>query len=216
MQRETASIIRLTLLFLVFGLFSNLSMAQDMRYGVTGGINLSTLNFKVSSNIDATGSFEPGFSVGGYVDKKLSGSFSMQVEALLAYHQTSGSYTITPGSQPVTVSEEIEAFLIELPAFIRMDNPFNFTQPVHLLGGVSLGYVLNAKRNSDYFTQSSEKITEDLTTPFYFGISGGFGVDFNSFGVNARYTHGLSNFYDIGEGSVKGRHFTLQLIYYIN
>ena len=211
----------LILLFSVL-IIPNLAICQSLRYGVAGGVNLSTLRIAQSPNRDELGAYKPGLSAGVFFEKKLLGKLEIFSEGLLSYKHTSKSYSSNNG-QSTNYSEGIKAFLVELPVMLKVDNLFHFKRPIHLLGGASFGFAFNVEHVINFGAGSNNpyaNVTQDVTNPLDFGLTGGFGVDLtNSISINARYTHGLSNFYrDAGwfkDGTIKSRFISVQLFYYL-
>lgn len=104
-------------LFLVT--FTTVSMAQDIKYGVRGGINISNLDFEPDADFE--NKHRNGFAFGGFADLALSEKVSLQVE--LEWSAEGGK------------DEELRADYIHLPLFLK----FSFSDRLSVLLGPKVG-----------------------------------------------------------------------------
>jgi opacity protein-like surface antigen len=186
MKKITLSIIAV----LAFG-FTN---AQEVKFGVKGGINLSTLTGDIEN-----ASSKVGFQVGGFAEIKLSDKFSVQPELL---------YSL----QGVKIEESIPEFDLN---FKSTDNLSYLNIPVmakyyvaekfSLEAGPQIGFLLSAK--SDFTDISGDKATsgdidvKDDYKSIDFGVNFGAGFDFTeNLSAGLRYNLGLSNIAENVEG----------------
>lgn len=98
-------------LALILASFTTLSIAQDVKYGVRGALNVSNLDFEPDASFD--NKHRNGFAFGGFADIGLSESLSLLTE--LQWSAEGGS------------DEAIRADYIKLPILLRYALSENFT-----------------------------------------------------------------------------------------
>jgi opacity protein-like surface antigen len=92
------------LLAIVFLCFTTISMSQDIRYGIRGGINISNLDFDPEPTFE--NQHRNGFAFGGFVDFGLTEEVSLMTE--LQWSAEGGK------------SETLRADYIKLPILLRI------------------------------------------------------------------------------------------------
>ncbi|WP_166921875.1 porin family protein [Flavobacterium poyangense] len=187
--------------------FSN---AQEVKFGVKGGINLHTLTGDVENE-----SPKVGFQVGGFAEIKISDKFSVQPEILFS---TQGAKFEESNSLVSTKDNTCLSYL-NVPVMAK----FYVVEKFSLEAGPQIGFLLAAK--SKYETKSevfgSESGDEDIKKDFEsidFGVNFGAGYDFTeNLSVGLRYNLGLSNIAKVEAGdekfSVKNSVFALSVGY---
>ena len=186
--------------------------AQDVKFGVKGGLNLS--NF--------SGDTEPfdmktrvGFNVGGFVEIKFSEKFALQPELL---YSTQGS--------------KVDNFGVDTDqGFLTGDATFNFTyinipvmfkyyaaEKFWIEAGPQIGFLTSAKLKTEVDGYgSSDQDVKDIFESVDFGLNLGLGYDFTEkISVGARYNLGLSNIAKTEDGDDSKLHngvFSLSAAY---
>lgn len=152
---------------MVFG-FAN---AQKTRFGVKGGLNISTV---VGGDVDNTKSLI-GFHVGGLAEIHVVEKFFIQPELLY-----SAQGTKVDG--PLGTDADLKLNYLNIPVLAKyyfVENKFSVE------AGPQLGILLSAKANGNDI--------KDLTRSTDFGFNLGAGYNFTeNFSVGIRYTIGLS------------------------
>ena len=172
--------------------FSN---AQETRFGVKGGLNISNLGGDVDNN-----SAIVGFHVGGFAEIKLSEKFAIQPELLFS---TQGS-KIEDSGEDYSVEDKLNLSYINLPIMAK----FYVAPKFSLEAGPQIGFLVSAKEKYEetYFgeTISSDEDVKDDFKSIDFGLNLGAGFDFTeNFSAGVRYNIGLSNIADAGESDYK-------------
>lgn len=164
--------------FVLAFLLSLVATAQDKpKFGLKGGLNVSTLNYDNGTDAD----WRTGFHLGGLSHIHLTPSFSLQPEI---YYSSQGA------KLPYNTSDKLNLNLsyINVPVLLQ----YNFANGFRLQGGPQIGFLvgvsdkvgdneLNLRKTSDYKAV-------DVSIPLglsYLGYSG--------FGVDTRYNIGLTN-----------------------
>ncbi|OUL62083.1 porin family protein [Flavobacterium sp. AJR] len=201
MKKITLSIVAV----LAFG-FAN---AQEVKFGVKGGINLSTFTGDVEN-----ASSKVGFQVGGFAEIKLTEKFSIQPELL---------YSL----QGAKFEESGEGFSYEnTDKFSYLNIPvmakYYVAEKFSLEAGPQIGFLLSAKSdftNTDEFfgTTSGDEDVKDFYKSIDFGVNFGAGYDFTeNLSAGLRYNLGLSNIAENEEGDngkIKNSVFSLSVGY---
>jgi opacity protein-like surface antigen len=174
----------------VFGFaFAN---AQEVKFGVKGGINLSTLTGDVE---DA--SSKVGFQAGGFAEIKLTEEFSIQPEILYSLQGAKGDQSGFGYSSKSTLNLSY----LNIPVMFK----YYVAEKFSFEAGPQIGFLLSAKEDvkvSAYGESASEKIdVKDNLKSIDFGVNFGAGYDFTeNISAGVRYNLGLSNIADFGDG----------------
>lgn len=185
MKKITLSIIAV----LAFG-FTN---AQEVKFGVKGGINLSTLTGDVEN-----ASSKVGFQVGGFAEIKLSDKFSVQPELL--YSLQGVKFKDSEIGFATTETTDNLSYL-NIPVMAK----YYVAEKFSLEAGPQIGFLLSAKSDFSGF-DGDEDFSGDIDTKdFYksidFGVNFGAGYDFTeNLSAGLRYNLGLSNIAETVEG----------------
>lgn len=153
---------------MVFG-FTN---AQKARFGVKGGLNISTI---VGGDVEDTKSLV-GFHVGGFAEIHVVQRFFIQPELL---YSTQGSKF---DGGPILGDADLKLDYLSIPVLAKyyiVDNKFSVE------AGPQFGVLVSAK--------SDGEDVKDFTRSTDFGFNIGAGYNFtDNFSVGLRYTIGLS------------------------
>ena len=157
----------------------------QMRAGVKGGLNVS--NLYVDDVDDENARF--GFNVGVYGQVFASETFALQPELLFSTKGSKVDYGGGLFDQTLTYNLNY----LDLPVLAV----FKLGKAAEIHVGPYVGYLLSAKISHDGDLGSgTDDIDRDQLKSFDYGLSGGFGLNFGSFQVGARYNYGLAKLAD--------------------
>ncbi|MCV9934169.1 PorT family protein [Flavobacterium sp. LS1R47] len=179
MKKITLSIVAV----LAFG-FAN---AQEVKFGVKGGINLSTLTGDME---DA--SSKVGFQVGGFAEIKLSDKFSVQPELLYSTQGAKEKSNVFDADAMELVSADFTTKLayINVPVMAK----YYVAEKFSLEAGPQIGFLVSAKGKMSGGGDSQEEDIKDFYKSIDFGVNFGAGYDFTeNLSAGVRYNLGLSN-----------------------
>ena len=149
--------------------------AQETRFGVKGGLNISTV---VGGDVENTKSLV-GFHVGGFAEIHIVQRFFIQPELLFS---TQG----TKVDGPFGGDADFKLNYLNIPVLAKyyiVDKKFSVE------AGPQLGVLLSAK--------AEDEDIKDFTRSVDFGFNIGAGYNFtDNLSVGLRYTIGLSSVYD--------------------
>lgn len=183
-------------LVVAFVALSAMCFAQEVTFGVKGGLNVANQKFKVEG-----GSLSPdarvGFHIGGFATIMFSDQFGLQPELMFT----------TAGSNFKLLDEKI----VQKFNYLAVPVLFRY-QPIEILNfhaGPQIGFLLGAEAEVGDISGD----VEDAKS-LDFGAAFGAGVDLpGGLGFNARYIAGLANVYDIDEMKVRNNVLQLSVTY---
>ena len=162
--------------------------AQEVKFGVKGGLNIATLGGDAEDAKSLV-----GFHVGGFAEIKLSDKFAIQPELL--YSTQGAKFEGTDGD--ADYDDKLDYLNIPVMAKYYVAEGFS------LEAGPQIGFLLSAKEDGED--------VKDFYKSIDFGVNFGAGYDFTeNLSAGVRYNLGLSNIYDFPEeaedffGDVKG------------
>ncbi|KRD07297.1 hypothetical protein ASE21_17525 [Flavobacterium sp. Root901] len=162
-------VILTTIAILAFG-FAN---AQQTRFGVKGGLNIT--NFSGDNDSNAL----VGFQLGGFAEIKVIERLSIQPELLFS---TQGAKFDRNGSNN---DLDLKLNYINIPVLAK----FYITKQFTVEAGPQIGFLVSAKSDGDD--------VKDFYKSTDLGFNFGAGYNFtDNFSVGLRYTVGLSNVAD--------------------
>lgn len=173
-------------LMTVFVLFlAGNTMAQDVKLGVKGGLNLSHLSIEDANDKNII----PGFHVGGFASIPVSGAFSVQPELLYSLKGTKWE------QQSVSFTSEVNLKLsyLELPVNLV----YNLARDVDFQIGPYVGFLLGARADSELKSGStsinfSNELSKEHFKSTDFGLQGGMRFLLNPLYLGFTYKLGLS------------------------
>ncbi len=180
------------ILIAAFAILSISAFAQETTFGVKAGVNFSSIGGDDTEEIDG----RTGFHVGGLAEIMFTDQFGIQPELL--YSMQGATSEDTPSG--ISIKEELKLDYLTLPVLAK----YKFTPGWNLHLGPQIGFLLNAKNESEVFyegeTESESEDLKDYVSSIDFGLSGGFGYELDM-GVffDARYYLGLSDINDDNE-----------------
>jgi long-subunit fatty acid transport protein len=190
----------------VFGFtFAN---AQEVKFGVKGGINLSSFTGDVEDP-----SSKVGFQAGGFAEIKLTDEFSIQPELL---YSLQGAKRDESGFGYFSKST-LNLSYLNIPVMVK----YYVIEKFSFEAGPQIGFLLSAKEDIEgnaYGESTSEKVdVKDELKSMDFGVNFGAGYDFTeNISAGIRYNFGLSNIADFGDGDnrkIKNSVFSLSIGY---
>ncbi len=150
--------------------------AQEVKFGIKAGLNLSNLTSDVDGN-----STKVGFQGGGLVDIKVSEKFSVQPEVLYSLQGTKYDDAGT--------DIDFTLYYLNIPVMAK----YYLADGFSLEAGPQIGFLLSAK--AKFYGQTVD--LNDVFKPIDFGFNVGVGYDvIDSIVIGARYGFGLYNIND--------------------
>ncbi|PIA79419.1 hypothetical protein BFR04_00785 [Gaetbulibacter sp. 4G1] len=159
--------------------------AQDVTFGIKGGLNFSTITGDNTSKDQTV----TGFNFGVMSEIKISEKFSFQPELL---------YSGQGYDTGISTEGNIALNYLNIPLIGK----YYVTKRLSLEAGPQIGFLLS--------TKGGTKDYKDLFKTTDFGVNFGLGYKLdNGLNFGARYVLGLSNINDVG--SLKNKNGVLQL-----
>lgn len=151
-------------------------------FGFKGGLNLSNM---YTEDVDDENALV-GFNAGLFLELPISSSLSFQPELL---YSTKGA-EVTYDNAFATGTGKFRLNYIETPLLLKANVTDNFN--IHF--GPYFAYLVDSKitneTNGGTF-DFEEEIDNDDLNKFDYGLAAGLGIDFDGFGIGARYNYGL-------------------------
>ena len=178
-------------------LMSFSAIAQDKpKFGLKGGLNLSTLNYDNGYDLD----WKLGFHLGALAHVHFKPSFSLQPEI---YYSSQGA-KIPYGNDKINRN----LGYINVPVLLQ----YNFRNGFRVQGGPQIGFLLNASdklNGQEMSTVSTSNFNKvDFSLPV--GLSY---LTYSGFGIDGRYNIGLSNINNNGTVKIKNSVGQLDIFY---
>lgn len=153
--------------------FSN---AQEVKFGVKGGINLSNFTGDIEDNTSKV-----GFQVGGFAEIKVSDKFSVQPELL--YSEQGTKYD---GDEDFKYNFSY----LNVPVMAK----YYVADKFSLEAGPQIGFLLSAKAKGEEGDISVDADVKDFFETIDLGLNFGAGYDFTeNLSAGLRYNLGLLN-----------------------
>ncbi|MCJ8153364.1 PorT family protein [Chryseobacterium sp. SSA4.19] len=183
---------------------SNMSSASSVRFGIKGGMNVSSLSKDAALEDQKS---KIGFNAGVFATIPVAESFSVQPELL---YSTYGDKSVSTNEFTVggTTTKTRQSFTTSLDYLtVPVMFQYNFIPNFYVEAGPEFGFLLSAKNKGDRdittttggssttaTTSYSEDINKDNLNKFNFGIGLGAGYYFtDNLGVTARYVAGITD-----------------------
>lgn len=190
--------------------------AQEIKYGVKAGLNISTFNGDVA---DFDVKSKAGFHIGALVEIKLTDKFSIQPELLYSMQGAKTEFSFSDEFSSASEKNDIKLGYLNIPIMAKYYVAPGFS----VEAGPQIGFLLSAKNEytAHYFigeelSDSGERDIKDATKSVDFGFNFGAGYDFtDNIFVQARYNLGLTSTSEnaINEFDPKNGVFQLSLGY---
>ncbi len=186
---------KISFLIVAFFIGTALLAQRPAKFGLKGGVNISTLNIEDFDDDDA----RIGIHIGGLAHLHLGASEQWALQPELVYSQEGGKLNTNSGSTTVKLD------YFNIPVMVQ----YMFNNGFRLEAGPQLGLMVSSKYESD---DDEDDADDDFKST---NVSLGFGASYLSdsgFGIGGRYNLGLSKIGE-GAGDVKGRTLQLGLFY---
>ncbi len=181
-------------LAVIFTLFVAFNLQAQVKVGVAGGLNFSSVNIDFE---EVKPTAQTNFVIGGVLELPVYKNLTFQLQP--SYTRKGADFELQ--GNPLTWVFEIN--YIELPLLFKVNFGRNYP---YLYAGPTVGYLLNAELRTEVDGIEFSGDAKDVTEEFDYGICLGVGfeksIGFGNIFFEARYTHGLSN-------SMKGGTFEL-------
>jgi hypothetical protein len=155
--------------------------AQEISWGIKGGVNFATLTFDADPQPDFK--YRIGLVGGGFFTLPLGSHFDVQPEIL--FSQQGATFDATD------VEPEIRLDSLVTPVLVRF-TPGSSGRGLVIFGGPSIGFTLTAKVKA---AASSTNTTEDISDQVKgvdYGVVFGAGWEAGRLTIDGRYTWGVS------------------------
>lgn len=186
--RNNISKIFITFLVLTFLPFS--STAQNLPFGLKGGLNLSSLSVEDANDSNLL----PGFYGGVWTKIVLSENFGIQPELLYSSQGVKATYDEEFLGIPVADGEtKLRLNYINLPVYLN----YKLSEDFRFFLGPYLGFLLNARMETDadildfLSYENSDEVDIKEFSSIDAGISGGLGFELKPFVFGFNYNLGL-------------------------
>ena len=171
--------------------------AQDEMIGLTGkgmkvGANLADLSGDISNN-----TMKFGFAGGGFITYMFSPQFGIQPELMY----------IMKGTKADVGDAKLKFDYIDLPILLKFAIPTEGNIKPNLFAGPAVGFLLSAKADDEDVKDYLKSINMCVA----FGAGVGIQMESMMVTFDARYTLGVTNINDEGEGDLKTRDITFML-----
>ena len=190
--------------------------AQEVEFGVKGGVNIATITGDVD---DAKAKI--GFHIGGFAEIKISDKFSVQPELLFSTQGAKAEENFSENGFTYEYSEKINLAYLTIPVMAKLYVAEGFS----LEAGPQIGFLMSAKNKVEgstnsggiVITESEEVDIKDEANTVDFGLNFGLGYKFTeNLSAGARYNLGLSDINKEVEdysGSIKNSVFQISIGY---
>ena len=172
---------------LTFGLAN----AQEVEFGVKGGINIANIVSK-----DDSADSKVGFHVGAFAEIKISDKFSIQPELLFSTQGATAKETVYVEGAFYNGEVKFNLSYINVPVMAK----FYVAKGFSLEAGPQIGFLTSAKGDVEVSQVGGGPVikqTQDIKEMFNtvdFGLNFGLGYKFTEkFSAGARYNLGLSD-----------------------
>lgn len=178
---KNKTIVRLLILLLCAMIIPVSLIAQDIRTGVKGGVNVSNL-FVDGANDESA---RTGFHLGAFAQFPVLDDFAIQPEILF---NTKGARA-TYDSPMFDGQIKYNLSYIDVPVLAV----FKLGESANIHVGPYVGFLLssNAVTDGTYGTDATETIERSDLNTVDFGLAAGFALDFEIFSIGTRYNLGL-------------------------
>jgi len=176
---------------------ASLSYAQDLKFGVKGGLNLSNLVGDDVEDVD----MKAGLYFGGFLTVPLNDDLSFQPE-LIYSRQGWKEEVVMLGSTNGDV--KFKTSYLNIPLLLRMG--LGSSDKVYIYAGPQIGFLLKAEAEYD----DNDADVKDLFDTVDFSLNLGFSfVVSDNMSLDVRYNRGMSKIID--EGNIKAYNSVIQL-----
>ena len=188
------------IIVIVLALFAVSTAYSQARFGVKGGVNISTYTVKYDGKkVDDAFKAGVGFHVGGVAELSLGDMFAVQPELLFV--NASSKFESNTGVTGGNVTGTTTINQIQLPVNAKLKFGVDDLKFI-VTAGPYIGFGLSGKSKVG---SESYNIYEgnDSSKRFDAGLGIGIGVEISKFTVNVGYQMGLANLSNIDKSALK-------------
>ncbi|WP_461633591.1 porin family protein [Labilibaculum euxinus] len=172
---------KIVLLFAIIAIGTS-SFAQDVKYGIKGGLNIANLG-----GDDPEGDAKASFHLGGFVTFQLNRNFEFQPELVYSQQGTK--------SKEGDYEEKFKANYLNIPLLFKA-KMFG-SEHLKAVAGPQIGILLNSELSASASTGEGEMDFKKYMTDLDFALAMGLEYDINDrLSFSARYNWGLSEIFD--------------------
>lgn len=194
--------------------------AQEVKFGVKAGMNLSTLGGDLKDYMDMDQKNHVGFHIGAFVDWGLTENFYIQPGLFYTNKGVREEFK----DEDYSLKLKVNLSYLEIPVLASYRIGISDNMKWHINAGPYLAYGLGGKfkyeggEDGDDDEKAFDEDEGDLKR-FDFGLSFGTGVSFNAFYVGLKYDLGLVNIAgdawenEDGSAKIKNRNFAISVGY---
>jgi hypothetical protein len=183
----------------------SVAVAQDVAYGVKGGLNLATVSFDPELPLDY--GLRLGIVAGAFVSLPLGSRLAVQPEALFSQK---GAAVDDNG-----VDATLRLDYVEIPVLLKYSLSAARTPggtSVFVFGGPAVAFKIRAEASATFGEETIDDDIDEDIEDMDLGIAFGAGVAFGRVMIDGRYTLGLSNISTDEEEGGKARNRTLSVL----
>jgi hypothetical protein len=183
----------------------SVAVAQDVAYGVKGGLNLATVSFDPELPVDY--GLRLGIVAGAFVSLPLGSRLAVQPEALFSQK---GAAVDDDG-----VDATLRLDYVEIPVLLKysLSGARTAGRPsVFVLGGAAVAFKIRAEASATFGEETIDDDVDEDIEDVDLGIAFGAGLAFDRVTIDGRYTLGLSNISTDEEEAGKARNRTLSVL----
>ncbi|WP_291868862.1 porin family protein [Maribacter sp.] len=167
--------------------------SSDMRFGVKGGFNISSLGGDSAYSYDS----KPGFHLGGVLEIPFSDKIIIQPEALISLQGSGGFF-----------EDDLNFWYITVPVVAK----YNVWEDLYIEAGPQLGVLFSDNLDGNSFGGGDGSFRESNTIDFGLTAGAGYRLDDN-FYFQLRFNAGFLNAID--DVTSKNRVFQLSAVYFL-
>lgn len=173
--------------------------AQDVAYGVKGGITFATIAFDPEPGADS--GMRAGLAVAGFATIRVGSRLAVQPEAFFTRKGTSLSDN--------GVDAKVHLDYLEVPVLLKYAIASSGARDIHVFGGPAVAFKLGAASEAEFGGEPVEVGLDETIEDLDLGIVFGADVQFRHVVVEGRYTLGLKNIsVDPEDAKARNRAFT--------
>jgi Outer membrane protein beta-barrel domain len=186
-----------TFLLLSFGLLSTQMVKSQIKFGIKGGLNLTTQSIS-GTNVISLVKSKPDFNAGVLANVNIYKSFLLQPEFVF-----SGQ-----GSGVQNSSSKLDYGYFNIPLLLK----YQHAMGIFVETGPQFGILLSAKYKTDSTTtDQKDVVTKSTDFAWVFGL--GYKIPKVNLGLDLRYNLGLTNIENSSVVTVKNKVFQMGVFY---
>ena len=192
----------------IMAMVAVLVSAQDVTFGVKGGLNISEeTNMEHDPTDDMA--FRMGFHVGGVANFAIDDNWEVEADLLYSMQGFKNKILLSEEQNLDDANYTVTSHYLNLPIALK----FFPVEGLYVEGGPQVGYLLSKKDKLKGDDTGMSLYDSSATKKLDFGVFAGLGYRFsNGIFVEGRYIHGLTGTSKLYDGS-KNRNIQLSIGY---